>query len=408
MFFTQNYVFMVMELASGGDLFDHIVRGHGVSESEAGHYFLQLLDGVEYCHMHNIVHRDLKPENVLLDSNQSVKICDFGFSKCIPVQATGGNAMCHTVVGTELYCAPEVLRRVPYDGKLADIWSLGVILFALISGCLPVDHPSTADEKFRRLSKGQLNYRPWEMFSGPVKECLIGLLQVTPEKRMPLQAVRKSAFLRNIRPAAPMVPEPLIVPPSPLSALDSLKSTVSSSYPNTPIPFSNQSCASNILDISEAGVIGRDARSVDSMETDGTETDDDMPDSAYSSTSVGGAAIFLSAAAAVALQLPEFHDMVFTSSRFTSTVPPQELLKQVCHTLSAMSIAYACKRDAFRVKVEEQRWDDCSVAFRVQLYQKDASTQLVEFRRGNCGNIEFGRFFNAFMGHYTLRYKRKE
>ena len=144
---------MVMEYVAGGELFDYIVK-HGkvnklnfflnrsyyiifhwqLTEDKSRRFFQQIMSGVEYCHRHNVVHRDLKPENLLLDQNLNVKIADFGLSNMM----TDGEFL-RTSCGSPNYAAPEVISGKLYAGPEVDIWSCGVILYALLCGTLPFD-----------------------------------------------------------------------------------------------------------------------------------------------------------------------------------------------------------------------------------------------------------------------------
>ncbi len=130
-----------MEYVEGGELFDYLVKKGRLIESEAVGFFQQIILGVDYCHRHLICHRDLKPENLLLDRYRNVKIADFGMAS---LQAP--STMLETSCGSPHYASPEIIKGIRYDGRTADVWSCGVVLFALVSGSLPFD-----DENVRRL-----------------------------------------------------------------------------------------------------------------------------------------------------------------------------------------------------------------------------------------------------------------
>uniref|UniRef100_A0AAV1USD7 non-specific serine/threonine protein kinase n=1 Tax=Peronospora matthiolae TaxID=2874970 RepID=A0AAV1USD7_9STRA len=158
---SKSTIFLVLELAYGGELFDRIRRDAGVEQEVARTYFKQLLAGVRYCHQLGIVHRDLKPENLLLSDSDVLKIADFGLSAhFIAAVSSGTSADDHnnndeseitsrlspsrfrrlnSIVGSPHYVAPEVLQnaRYGYDGRKADMWSSGVILYGLLVGTLP-------------------------------------------------------------------------------------------------------------------------------------------------------------------------------------------------------------------------------------------------------------------------------
>ncbi|KAM3192309.1 hypothetical protein ACQJBY_069501 [Aegilops geniculata] len=129
----QTKIYIIMELITGGELFDKIARQGKLRENEARKYFQQLIDAINYCHSKGVYHRDLKPENLLLDSRGNLKVSDFGLS------SLSENGFLHTTCGTPNYVAPEVLSDGGYDGSAADIWSCGVILYVLMAGYLPFE-----------------------------------------------------------------------------------------------------------------------------------------------------------------------------------------------------------------------------------------------------------------------------
>ena len=140
--YTQKRIFLVMEFAARGELFQHIVRAGRLAEDEGRRFFGQIIAGVAYLHSQHVVHRDLKPENLLLDANRNILIADFGLStRCAP-----GQVLKHSC-GSPCYAAPEMLtasgQKHGYVGHPVDVWSSGVTLFAMLCGYLPFEHSST-------------------------------------------------------------------------------------------------------------------------------------------------------------------------------------------------------------------------------------------------------------------------
>lgn len=141
---SDTMIYLVTEYASNGEIFDHLVENGRMKEPEAARVFTQLVSAVDYCHLKGVVHRDLKAENVLLDKDMNIKLADFGFSN----RYKEGNFLT-TWCGSPPYAAPEVFQGLEYDGPKADIWSLGVVLYALVCGALPFDGKTLLELKSR-------------------------------------------------------------------------------------------------------------------------------------------------------------------------------------------------------------------------------------------------------------------
>lgn len=186
---TPTDIFMIMEYVSGGELFDYIVKNGKLQEHEARRFFQQIISGVDYCHRHMIVHRDLKPENLLLDHNRHVKIADFGLSNMM----LDGEFL-RTSCGSPNYAAPEVISGKLYAGPEVDIWSCGVILYALLCGTLPFDdeHVPTL---FRKIKSGIFAIP--EYLNKSVISLLCQMLQVDPLKRATIEEIKKHDWFQR-------------------------------------------------------------------------------------------------------------------------------------------------------------------------------------------------------------------
>lgn len=137
---TEKELFMIMEHANGGELFDYIVRHTRLSEKQAAKLFAELIAGIEYLHKSGVCHRDLKPENLLLDYDNTLKIVDFGLSNLYERGQT-----LKTACGSPCYAAPEMIAGKKYHGLQADIWSCGVVFYAMVAGYLPFEDPKTSN-----------------------------------------------------------------------------------------------------------------------------------------------------------------------------------------------------------------------------------------------------------------------
>jgi serine/threonine protein kinase len=188
---TAKHIYIVLDLITGGELFDRIVAAKRFDENTGRKYFQQLINAIYYCHQQGIAHRDLKPENLLLDGQDRLKVSDFGLSNL--QQRGNDSAMLQTVCGTPNYVAPEVLKEKGYNGFNADVWSCGVILFVMLAGYLPFDDPNM-NALFNKIERGE--FRMAKYFSNDVKDLITKMLVVDPAKRMSLDEVIATPWFR--------------------------------------------------------------------------------------------------------------------------------------------------------------------------------------------------------------------
>ncbi|KAK7139865.1 hypothetical protein R3I94_012487 [Phoxinus phoxinus] len=184
---TEKTLFLVMEYASGGEVFDYLVAHGRMKEKEARAKFRQIVSAVQYCHQKHIVHRDLKAENLLLDADMNIKIADFGFSNEFMV----GNKL-DTFCGSPPYAAPELFQGKKYDGPEVDVWSLGVILYTLVSGSLPFDGQNLKELR-ERVLRGK--YRIPFYMSTDCENLLKRFLVLNPAKRGTLEQIMKERWI---------------------------------------------------------------------------------------------------------------------------------------------------------------------------------------------------------------------
>uniref|UniRef100_A0A4W5QVM8 MAP/microtubule affinity-regulating kinase 3 n=1 Tax=Hucho hucho TaxID=62062 RepID=A0A4W5QVM8_9TELE len=184
---TEKTLYLVMEYASGGEVFDYLVAHGRMKEKEARAKFRQIVSAVQYCHQKKIVHRDLKAENLLLDADMNVKIADFGFSN----EFTLGSKL-DTFCGSPPYAAPELFQGKKYDGPEVDVWSLGVILYTLVSGSLPFDGQNLKELR-ERVLKGK--YRIPFYMSTDCENLLKRFLVLNPSKRGTLEQIMKDRWI---------------------------------------------------------------------------------------------------------------------------------------------------------------------------------------------------------------------
>lgn len=190
---SKNYIYIVMEMLSGGELFERLIGRPRLTEVEAAKLIKPLLEAVAYLHDLGIVHRDLKPENILCgETLEEVKIADFGLSKMVlPKEKLEG------ACGTLSYVAPEVLTQQGY-GVPADVWSLGVILFLVICGKLPFDGDDQSEIIRKTISaEPMVNPTVWGKLSEDVKSLMLAMLHKNPKKRITARDTLHHPFIVN-------------------------------------------------------------------------------------------------------------------------------------------------------------------------------------------------------------------
>ncbi|KAH8336814.1 hypothetical protein KR059_004259 [Drosophila kikkawai] len=184
---SQSMIYLVTEYAPNGEIFDHLVANGRMKEPEAARVFTQLVSAVHYCHLRGVVHRDLKAENVLLDKDMNIKLADFGFSNHYEEGAT-----LRTWCGSPPYAAPEVFQGLEYDGPKSDIWSLGVVLYALVCGALPFDGKTILELKSRVvLGKFRIPF----FMSQECEQLIRNMLVVEPDRRYTIKQIIKHRWL---------------------------------------------------------------------------------------------------------------------------------------------------------------------------------------------------------------------
>eukprot|EP00003_Mantamonas_plastica_P004853 TRINITY_DN13907_c0_g1_i3.p1 TRINITY_DN13907_c0_g1~~TRINITY_DN13907_c0_g1_i3.p1 ORF type:complete len:677 (+),score=263.65 TRINITY_DN13907_c0_g1_i3:720-2750(+) len=191
-------MYLVLELAEGGDLWDRVTQN--VFDERTSHYFFhQLIKGLDYCHQRGVVHRDLKLENLLLDGKDTLKICDFGLSETVK-----GDTELNGTSGSKHYTAPEVWRALygqTYSGPPTDVWSCGVILFAMVFGCYPFEVSTTLADCYEYRMLLQKNEYPYpddvDDFSTGLKSMLDAIFVTDPERRATISDIKSHPWFRG-------------------------------------------------------------------------------------------------------------------------------------------------------------------------------------------------------------------
>ncbi|KAL4250336.1 hypothetical protein ABKN59_005915 [Abortiporus biennis] len=229
---TSTDLYLILEYVEGGELFEYLCDKGRLPTSEALDYFQQIIAAVHYCHRFNVAHRDLKPENILLDKDKNVKVADFGMAAW-----QGKSNMLRTACGSPHYAAPEVIMGRAYNGASADIWSCGIILYALVAGRLPFD-----DEDFETLlGKVKIGkYSVPENINPLAKDLITKMLQKDVSKRITMDGIRKHPFflsqpLKSLNYDIPNLDEIARPLPSPQSIDPDILSNLRALWPDTPL-----------------------------------------------------------------------------------------------------------------------------------------------------------------------------
>ncbi|OHT12566.1 AGC family protein kinase [Tritrichomonas foetus] len=187
-FWDENNFYLIMDLCAGGELYEYMVEHGKFDEPTAALIFRQFASAVAYCHSFGVCHRDLKPENILFDTFPRVKVSDFGLCGYLT-----NEIMMQTFCGSPCYCSPECLCRVKYDGRLADVWSLGVILFSMVTGENPWNINNTSI-MLHQILKGAYKMPP--NVSQSFQNLIENMLKVNPRERYTMEQVLRHPWIK--------------------------------------------------------------------------------------------------------------------------------------------------------------------------------------------------------------------
>lgn len=186
----DNLIYLVMEYCSRGDLFKFMNEHSPLNETSARVIFQQIISGIDFLHTLGIVHRDIKPENILIDEALNVKICDFGFSR-----ETVDNMLLNTRCGSPIYISPEILAGRQYDGKMSDMWALGVLLYVLTVGNIPWENINNETQLFYQIQTAR--YHIPETLSPGLQNIINGLMQPQPTLRFTCKEAMNHPWTRD-------------------------------------------------------------------------------------------------------------------------------------------------------------------------------------------------------------------
>jgi len=388
----EEVILVVLELATGGELFDFLAFTGPFEEAVARTYFHQLIFGVHHCHLQGVAHRDLKPENVLLDDKYALKIADFGFSTRFDDQ----HKMMFTECGTPGYMSPEIFTRKGYDAAVSDIWSCGVILFIMLAGFPPFQRPAMNDWWFNKLASGK-HHLFWEAhqrscyFSENFKDLINKILCPEPSKRIKMEDIQKHAWFMG----------PTMSNPALLQELNRRKVTVDECKERERLAkHAEQNRA-------QVGGFGEDAVMRGNAETDAEA--DLLPGatpniSAFNKLALlqiqeqeyGASEDALANGFAAELSfddnkveeqedgektvVPEFDEKLFPISftRFSTKTAPASLVSRITHALTSLKVKHTVRAKEYSIRARE-----ADAEFSIQVYKakSDSDEYIVDFRK---------------------------
>ncbi|KAI8927436.1 kinase-like domain-containing protein [Entophlyctis helioformis] len=390
----ESFVYLVMELAASGELFDLIEPDVGIDEDLAHLYFQQLVEGMDYLHGRGVSHRDLKPENMLLDAWGNLKISDFGLATVF--RHKGVTRVLTTPCGTPPYVAPEI-HQMKYNGDLVDIWSAGILLYVLLAGNTPWAEPTFHDEEFRsyvQMYARGLNYRPWNEFSPQVLGLLRGILMVDAARRFSIADIRASPWFA--RPNA-LLTDGQCNDPNALAERLKSKLVIASNDSAMPdVSPENALAFSQPMDMRLYG---------------------DSPEMfEYSRNMVNGLNSFSQPVRMAASQnstpddlrirgtLSQMHRKnqvnLFPSDRmmrFYSTAPPSVLFERLSAVLEGFLVPYKVHQRLLKARVAFSTVDrrKCQLHGEISIQQATKELHMVLFRKSKGDPLEFKRFYKA-------------
>ncbi|GJJ68767.1 serine/threonine-protein kinase CHEK1 [Entomortierella parvispora] len=382
-------LYLFVEYAAAGELFDKIEPDRGIQEDLAHLYFIQLLAGVQHMHNLGISHRDLKPENILLDASGTLKISDFGLAtvfryggRCRPLQTPCGSAP---------YVAPEVLEE-QYSGDSVDVWSCGVILYVMMVGNTPWELPSTDSEEFSLYVQSGENptHEPWNRLQGPVRKLLLSMLKINPSKRITIKAILKDEWYQR--------PNPLLTNGQvndPVQLASMLMENVSESC--SPVVAYSQPLHTGRIAPSQSAVFDH-RRYASSQPARNNERASDSSLGARIAISWQDEALELSQPTT---QLTEATFLeVFSSERLTrffSETDPSQIIEALDDAMVSNLVAHTVHESLQKISISTTDQRRCFLTGEVKVVPYGPSSHLVMFVKSRGDPLEWKRMFKALV-----------
>ncbi|KAI9327767.1 kinase-like domain-containing protein [Obelidium mucronatum] len=387
----ESFIYIFLDYAAAGELFEHIAPDVGMGEQLAHFYFQQLIAGIEYIHGRGVCHRDLKPENILLDESGNLKISDFGLATVFRHQ--GVTRILTTPCGTPPYVAPEILKQ-SYNGNEADIWSAGVILYVLLVGNTPWGEPSKHDPEFvsfvNKYSTGGVDYSPWNQLGPSILNLLLGILNKDATERYSMTDILAHSWVRRNN---PLLTDGRCNNPVALAAL--MKQQLEGTYSQ-----SSEEIDDSVISYSQPQTMRQESV----MDLDTTFPERRLAIDSFSQPVTSGGARDSPSDRMLHGQLSQntrtnpFKDLLQSDNlnRFFSPHPPAVIIQKLETILTQFIVQYKTSHTApLRIQFNTVDKRKCPLHGSIVLQRCSERMVHVGFRKSKGDSIEFKRFYRA-------------
>ena len=397
-------LYLFLEYAPGGELFDKIEPDIGMPQSQAHKYFKQLIAGVEYLHSKGVTHRDIKPENLLLDADGNLKITDFGLSTVFKYKER--ERMLERCCGTPPYVAPEVLAKKEYKAEPADIWSCGIVLVAMLAGELPWDEPTDKCKEFVDWTENRTYNTPWSKIDTLPLALLKKVLHPSSQRRCTIPQIKKDRWLmRSFSNLKSKSPRDVLIRNglSPGCSLSPSNSQCSQSFKRhcsdkEVTPSSNR--IRSRISSSQPNPSLRNDTGYASGEGEDNDAQERAPDSIWFSQPVHVDDMLLSQGPSTPGSSKKFVPIVKRMTRFRVLKSAEEFSKLLIDTVGKMGYQHKMhSQKQITLSTVDRRKSQLS--FRARLIEMNGHPLLVDFSLCKGDGIEFKRHFKRIRERFN-------
>jgi len=390
-------ILVVLELATGGELFDYLSFTGCFDEAIARTYFHQLMSALEACHGCGVAHRDLKPENLLLDGDFRLKLADFGFASVFD----STNPVMFTECGTPGYMSPQVAEHHGYDPVANDIWACGVILFIMVAGFPPFQRPVSSDWWYDKLEKKKFKLF-WQahcrtaVFTPAIQDLIQKILSVDPKERYSIEQIKKHEWFNG----------PTLKEDAMTAEFRRRKQTVDEEKNRQKLEKAQQMHAAAIANQADSAQV---TRGFSSVEIDPTSDELPPPLPAFNRILNNPLAVPLQDLNPVEESNP-FGDFKQATKEapldvdaacltsFYSKQAPDAILSRLITCFESLKIVPEVNSETYKIKADIMCHDHASIPLRVRIFAdpKNQGYHVCEFRRRKGDPLEFNTIFLQF------------